>query len=138
MKSIHKSDYTLLDVTNKKFKHIHVSQLKASIFNPKYTDPADIARRDYMEFFIESIVRHKGNSRRKSDMKFLVKWLNYNESHDTWEPWESLRLADALHDYLRNHNMNKLIPRNSCNKSYTTSIEDFPYFFPFSVGFWRF
>ena len=111
VKSIHKSDYTLLDVTNKKFKHIRVSKLKAFLFNPKYTDPADIARRDYMEFFIESIVRNKGNSRRKSDLIFFVKWLNYDESHNTLEPWESLRLTDALHDYLRLHNTKKLIPK---------------------------
>lgn len=39
----------------------------------QYTDPADIARRDYMEFSIESIVRHKGNSRCKKELKFLVK-----------------------------------------------------------------
>ena len=64
-----------------------------------------------MEFFIESIVTHKGNSRRKKEFKFLVKWLNFDESHNTWEPWESLRLTDALHDYLRLHNMEKIIPK---------------------------
>ena len=111
VKSIHNSDYTLLDLTTKKFKHLHVSNLKEFKFDPTYTDPADIARRDYMEFFIESIVTHKGNSRRKKDFKFLVKWLNFDESHNTWEPWESLRLTDALHDYLRLHNMEKIIPK---------------------------
>jgi RNase H-like domain found in reverse transcriptase/Integrase core domain/Chromo (CHRromatin Organisation MOdifier) domain/Integrase zinc binding domain len=111
VKSIHKSDYTLLDITTKKFKHIHVSNLKQFVFDPNHTDPADVARRDYMEFFIESILEHKGNSRRKSEMKFLVKWLNFDDSHNTWEPWNNLRLTDALHDYLRLKGLSSIIPK---------------------------
>ena len=57
--SIHNSDYTFLDITTKKHKHLHISNLKQFIFNPKHTDPADVARRDYMEFFIESIIDTK-------------------------------------------------------------------------------
>ena len=110
VKSIHNSDYTLFDITTKKFKCIHVSNLKEFVFDPRHTDPADVARRDYMEFFIESIVQHKGHPRRKSDMKFLVKWLNFDDTHNTWELWHNLRLTDALHDYLRLHGMSKLIP----------------------------
>ena len=88
-----------------------MSNLKQFVFDPNFTDPADVARRDYMEFFIESIIRHKGNSRRKSEMKFFIKWLNYDDTHNSWEPWESRRLTDALHDYLRLHNLKKLIPK---------------------------
>jgi hypothetical protein len=110
--SIHQSDYTLLDITTKKFKHIHVTSLKKFVFDPRHTDPADVARRDYMEFFIESIVQHKGNSRRKSEMTFLVKWLGYDSSHNTWEPWKNLRLTGPLHTYLRLHGMSTLIPTN--------------------------
>ena len=65
VKSIHDSDYTLLDLTTKKFQTYTCFEFEEFIFNPQYTDPADIARRDYIEFFIESIVRHNGNSRRK-------------------------------------------------------------------------
>ena len=43
--SIHNSDYTLLDITKKKDKHLHISNLKQFIFNPKHTDPADVACR---------------------------------------------------------------------------------------------
>ena len=45
--SIHNSDYMLLDITTKKHKHLHISNLKQFVFNPKHTDPADVARRDY-------------------------------------------------------------------------------------------
>ena len=40
--SIHNSDYTLLDITTKKHKHLHISNLKQFVFNPKHTDPAAI------------------------------------------------------------------------------------------------
>ena len=71
--SIHNSDYTLLDITTKKQKshYVHISNLKQKFFNPKNTDPADVARRDYMEFFIEFIIQHQGNSRRKTQMDWL-------------------------------------------------------------------
>ena len=102
--SIHNSDYTLLDITTKKHKHLHISHLEQFVFNPKHTDPADVARRDYMEFFIESIIQHQGNSRRKTQMRFLVKWTDFDDSHNTWEPWKN------LHTYLRLHGMSKIIP----------------------------
>ena len=96
------SDCTLLDITTKKHKHLHISNLKQFVFNPKHTDPADVARRDYMEFFIDSILQHQGNSRRK--------WTDFDDSHNTWESWKNLRLTDALHTYLRLHGMSKIIP----------------------------
>ena len=108
--SIHNSDYTLLDITTKKHKHPHISNLKQFVFNPKHTDPADVACRDYMEFFIESILQHQGNSRRKTQMRFIVKWTDFDDSHNTWESWKNLRLTDAPHTYLRLHGMSKIIP----------------------------
>ena len=100
--SIHNSDYTLLDIITKKHKHLHISNLKQF--------PADVARRDYMEFFIDSILQHQGNSRRKTQMRFLVKWTDFDDSHNTWESWKNFRLTDALHTYLRLHGMSKIIP----------------------------
>ena len=108
--SIHNSDYTMLDITTKKHKDLHISNLKQFVFNPKHADPADIARRDYMEFLIESIIQHQGNSRRKTQMRFLVKWTDFDNSYNTWESWKSLCLTDDLHRYLRLNGMSKIIP----------------------------
>ena len=85
VESIHNSDYTLLDITTKKHKHLHLKQF---VINPNHTDPANVARRDYMVFFIESIIQHQGNSRRKTQMQFLVKWTDFDDSHNTWESWK--------------------------------------------------
>jgi hypothetical protein len=106
-----KSTYTLLDLVTRKEKQIHVKRIKEFHFSPT-ADPVDIARRDYLEFFVESILEHKGSFRRLSTLKFLVKWLNYPSSKNTWEPWSNLRLVDALHTYLRAHNLQRYIPAN--------------------------
>ena len=70
----------------------------------------DSARRDYMEFYIEAITAHKGNTKKVSTLTFLVKWLNYGDSYNSWEPWSGLRLTDQLHTYLRSKNLGSLIP----------------------------
>lgn len=72
----------------------------------------DSARRDYMKFYIEAIKAHKGNTRKVSTLTFLVKWLNYGEDHNSWEPWSALRLTDQLHTYLKNAGLKALVPYN--------------------------
>ena len=52
-------------------------------------DPVDVARQDYMEFFIERVLDHRGNLKLNTDIEFLVKWLDYDEICDSWEPYPS-------------------------------------------------
>ena len=47
------SRYTLLNLITGKEKDFHVSDMKPFVFDSTIVDPFDIARRDYMEFFIE-------------------------------------------------------------------------------------
>ena len=49
------SEYVLLDLITKKEKHIHVTRIKEFLFAPSRLDPTDIARRDYLEYFIVAI-----------------------------------------------------------------------------------
>jgi hypothetical protein len=44
------------------------------------TDPTDIARRDYLEFFVERILEISGDCSKVSSLQFKVKWLGYDES----------------------------------------------------------
>ena len=44
-------------------------------------------------------------------MKFHVKWLNYDVTHKTWEPWSYLRTTDQLIQYLRDNDMSSIIPK---------------------------
>jgi transposase InsO family protein len=107
-----KNTYQLFDLVNSKEKYYHVTHMKPFHFDPSHTDPVDIARRDYLEFFIESILSHRGNSKsKKSQLSFLIKWEGYDETHNSWEPYSEVRDTTSCHDYLKSHNMANHIPK---------------------------
>ena len=97
-------EYVLTDLVNHKKRSVHVKNLKIFNYDPDVDIPADTARRDYMEFVVEKVLGHAGDTKKPTTMSFHVKWLNYDDSHNTWEPWKSQRLCEALHDYLRDEN----------------------------------
>ena len=105
------SKYLLLDLITKKEKHIHVTRIKEFLFAPSRVDPTDVARRDYLEYFVEAILKHKGDTKVLSSLQFYVKWLKHDSTHNTWEPWKNLRSVEALHIYLRSHNLAHLVPK---------------------------
>jgi transposase InsO family protein len=105
------SRYTLLDLISGKETIYHVSDMKVFNFDPAIVNPLDIARRDHMEHFVFQVYDMEGNPRRKKSLKFKVKWLNHNESEDSWEPFANLRDTQALHEYLRSKNLLHLIPK---------------------------
>ena len=106
------SEYVLPNLVSHKEQSVHVKNLKIFNYDPEVDVPADTARRDYMEFVVEKILDHAGDTKKSTTMSFHVKWLNYDDSHNTWEPWKSLRLCEALHDYLRDNKMKHFIPKN--------------------------
>ena len=110
------SRYTLYDLITHKEKIYHVTDMKPFTYDPTITDPLDVARRDYMEFFLEKILNHRGDLKRKNNLNFLVKWLGYDDSHNSWEPYSALRDSQQLHDYLIENNLNQLIPTKFTKK----------------------
>jgi hypothetical protein len=107
----HDNVYTILNLVNHKETKRHVSDLRPFVFNPLVTDPQDIARRDYLEFFVEKILDKRGDLRRKTHLEFLVQWVGYDESFNSWEPYSNIRDTDALHSFLTEQNLQILIPR---------------------------
>ena len=103
-------EYTLLDLTTNKEKQYHSTQIKQFQFNPLRTNPTDVARKDYLEFFIEKILQRIGDTTKLSTLKFKIKWLGYDETYDSWEPWANLREMEILHKYLIVENLRHLIP----------------------------
>ena len=114
------SEYTLLDLVTKKERHIHVTRIKEFLFSTK-ADPLDIARRDYLEFYVEEILTHRGNIKKVSTLEFFVKWIGYSSAENSWEPWSNLRLVSPLHDYLRLRHLSKLIPKTLPSSKNTSS-----------------
>ena len=56
---------------------------------------------DREEYIVESIVAHRGKWTHLKSIEFLVHWQGYTSDSDSWEPWTSLRLVQALHEYLQ-------------------------------------
>ena len=52
-------------------------------YDPEVDIPADTARRDYMEFVVEKVLGHAGDTKKPTTMSFHVEWLNYDDSHNT-------------------------------------------------------
>jgi transposase InsO family protein len=105
------SKYTLEDLITNKEKDYHISDIKPFYFDPLNTNPVDVARKDYLEFFIEAIVKHSGTKQsKKGQLKFYIKWLGYDDDQNTWEPFSNIRDMTICHDYLRSHGMANHIP----------------------------
>ena len=103
-------EYTLLDLTTNKERQYHSTQIKQFVFNPLRTNPTDVARKDYLEFFIETILQRSGDITKLSTLQFKIKWLGYDATYNSWEPWANLREMEILHKYLIVQNLRHLIP----------------------------
>jgi hypothetical protein len=75
--------------------------VKPFIFDPLNLDPLDIARRNYLEFFIEKILAMSGDVKKVSTLDFHVKKLGYDDIFNLWLPWKDLRTKEILHSNLR-------------------------------------
>jgi hypothetical protein len=101
--------YTFNLVDNKT-EEVHITRLHPFDYDPDYTEPTDIAKRDNQMEDVDHIIKHWGNPKKKSNMQFLVRWANSNENEDQWLPWKDLRGNIALHKYLHERGLDKLIP----------------------------
>ena len=85
------SRYLLYDLISHVEKEYHVSDMKTFLFDPLRVDPLDVARHDYMEFYIETILEHHDDLQRKTSLEFLVNWLGYSDEHNSWTSYANLR-----------------------------------------------
>ena len=108
--------YKLRDLTTGKIeptKSVH--SLKEFVYDPKRTNPKDIALKDYKDmFFVESITKHKGQWQRKSKLQFLTKWIGIEEP--VWETWTNLRMNEVLHAYLKSKGKTNMIPESATHE----------------------
>ena len=103
--------YKLKDFITNKDKWYHVTQLKQFQYDPEKTNPADIARRDNQEHYVEEIISMTGDIKKVSSLIFLVKWLGYDTLDNTHEPWSGLKDNAKVHEFLISKNLRNLIPR---------------------------
>jgi hypothetical protein len=108
--------FNLLNLITNQSKEYQVSDMKPFLFDPLHTSPIDVVRKDYLEFFVEAILKHSGNRHsKKTNLRFYIKWLGYEDDRNTWEPYSNIRDMTVCHEYLRAHGMANLIPKKFAN-----------------------
>jgi hypothetical protein len=70
-------------LVNNKPKHYHINDMSQFQFDPSITDSLDIARRDYVKFFIRKILDHRRSLQRKKSLAFLIQWTGYDPSYNS-------------------------------------------------------
>jgi hypothetical protein len=97
-----------------KQKSYHVSDLKPFVFDPLNVDLLDIARRDYLEFFIEKILAMSGDVKKVSALDFHVK---FHDTFNLWLPCKDLRETEILHSDLRRNSLGNIVPKKFINQT---------------------
>ena len=106
------SKYTIQNVLDHKLKTVHISRLREFHMDENTSSVENIASRDTQEYHVERILQHKGDLKRKRTLEFLVKWSGYDESHNSWEPWNNLKSTSKLHEYLISIGAADKVPEN--------------------------
>eukprot|EP00596_Hydrurales_sp_CCMP1899_P005945 CAMPEP_0119046074 /NCGR_PEP_ID=MMETSP1177-20130426/44207_1 /TAXON_ID=2985 /ORGANISM="Ochromonas sp, Strain CCMP1899" /LENGTH=213 /DNA_ID=CAMNT_0007018707 /DNA_START=29 /DNA_END=670 /DNA_ORIENTATION=+ len=70
---------------------------------------------EHLEFFVEKILSMTGDPKRVSTLEFLVKWLGYDDSYNSIEPWANLRDVEVLHNYLLQQDLGRIVPKKFKN-----------------------
>ena len=105
------SIYFIEDLVLGKQTRTHVHNLRPFLFNPNRINPIEVAQQNEQEFMVRVVIAHRDDHHRRSSVEFLVRWTGYDASSNSWEPYKALMHVDKLHDYLREHKMRSLIPR---------------------------
>jgi hypothetical protein len=100
--------YTVQNLATSKLEDFKVTDLRPFRYDPMRTDPREIATRDNDVYLVESINNHTGIPSKRSEMTFQVKWKGYDDT--SWEPWANVKDNIILHNYLKEKNLQRLIP----------------------------
>jgi hypothetical protein len=106
--------YRLRNLVTQRERDYHVKRLHEYNYDPMTISPLKVACKDGGDIFpIETIERISGSVDRKDSLRFLVKWIGYE--NPTWEPWKNIRNTIAMRDFLmkqKNKKYHQLIPKN--------------------------
>ena len=92
------------DLTSDATREVDVSRLRQFLIG-KGVDPKAIAAADLGEVEFGQVMDHRGGARKRSELKFLVKW---SDQEETWEPWENVKKLEKNDEYTRAHPEAKL------------------------------
>jgi hypothetical protein len=106
------STYTLRNLVSMKTEDVFIGRLRPFHYDQARTAPRNTALQETGLYDVEEILDHRGNPKgSKIQLFFKVKWLGYDHTEDSWEPWSSLHKNAKLHLYLTAHNLTYLVPK---------------------------
>ncbi len=105
------ADYTLENLVDNRIHHVHVSKLRPFEYDQRFTDPRLIANKEQKAYDVEAILSHHGRKHDKQSLTFRVKWVGYDETECTYEPWANLRDNAILHRYLIHIGWKNFVPK---------------------------
>ncbi len=103
------STYTVQDLVTNKEEDYHVTQLKAFKYDVMEVDPVEIARKEQDEFVVEKVLEHRGNPKRRKTLQFLIQWLGYDQSENSWQSWENVKNNEVLNRYLYSNQLRSIM-----------------------------
>jgi hypothetical protein len=104
--------YSIQDLLTHNVVDTHTSNLSEFRYDPTSgLSPTEVAARNAGGFFIDKIVDHTGNVRRRSEMSFRVRWKGYNPDDDTWQPMKTVRETQAFVDYCTEKKISSLVSK---------------------------
>jgi hypothetical protein len=105
-----KNRYTVYNMITQRNENHFIKDLTPFEFDAEHTNVKEVANRDYQLTEVETILQHKGFASKKTQLTFLVKWKDHDDSYNSWVDWKFLKRSKLLHDYLYSHDMRTAIP----------------------------
>jgi hypothetical protein len=88
----------------------HIADLKPFYYDPKYVDPYTIALRSAEEFVVGAITDHAEDPISHL-MYWKVHWRDFDDSEDSWEPFDNLKDVLLFQTYCRQHGLIDYLPK---------------------------
>ena len=93
------------NIINQRQYEININNLRKLVLrnSDSANTLASFTQLDIIEYFVEEIISYRGNPRRRSSLQFLVKWLNFPDSANSWEPLSTMKDCEALDRFIALH-----------------------------------
>ena len=101
---------TLQSLVSKRVFTKHISNLVRYYLDPKTLPPDQVAMIDDNAYLVGAVLQHTVATRNMGP-KFLIKWKDYPPEDNTWEPLDHVLNNTIVHQYMRDHKMEKWIPK---------------------------